>query len=357
MLSPEFFDVAYSDAGFRLLVVVVAALLNVALVFAAGATLLRGVTKTRQHRRARQHGTWMPLLQDVQRGRCSPTALQAAVRPTETLSFLKFLSAQAPGADAGQLGTLRLLAEPFLPAAVRSVDARALEVRARRIEMLGWLGGSSYDQVLLDALHDSSPLVVIVALRALVRRGNPQHVEPIVEHLPRYRAWSQQGVAGLLAELGPEAARALRRTLADARQSKRTRLIAAAALQRLQDDLAADVAASLLEREVDHDLATALLRLLARTARDEHLPLLRRLARADDEVLRIRAFSTLTSLGAADTATLERALHDPSRWVAIQAARGLVQIDRHDVLAHLARSEAHRAPLARQILAESPVAA
>lgn len=358
MFGPSLFELGYDDAAFRLTVTVVSALSVLALVFIVVAVVLRMVRSARQQRSQQRRERWQPLLADVLAGLHPPRALRETVGTGETHAFLVFLSDQLPAAETqAQRARLRTIAAPLLPAFADSVGARAADVRARRVQVLGRLGGARYEPVVQRALDDESPLVAMVALQLLVGRGTAHAADAVIQRLPHFHSWSLQALATLLSGLGPAGAPALRSVFADERAALRTRLVAAATLQRLADPEAADAAAALLTRGGHRDLMTASLRLLGQAAHPRHQPLLRDLARSDDEVIRIRAFSTLTHLGAADAALLRDALHDPSRWVAIQAARGLIEIGQADVLRDVAQSDQPRAALARQILSERRTAA
>jgi HEAT repeat protein len=73
-----------------------------------------------------------------------------------------------------------------------------------------------------------------------------------------------------------------------------------------------------------------------------------------NEVVRIGAAQVLGAVGGAEEVpVLTAALEDESIWVAEHAARGLAQGGGRPVLQALAGSEAPRARLAREVLAEA----
>lgn len=354
MFGPRLFDLAYSDASFEVLVWSVVTLLVLALAFTAGAIALRLTREARRRSREQRRARWSDLYADVIAGERPLKDLLETVHPAEASDFLYLLSQQIHSAEGlHERDLCRALARPLLPSIRQAVKTPAAERRARAVRILGRLGEPAVVPLLVEALADPSPLVAITALQALVDRRATEAIGAIVEHLPRFRNWNRPALAALLSEMGLGTAPALRRVLLDGGAELRTRQIAAAVLEELGDPAAADAAAKLIERGAERELVMASLRLLGGTARTDHFPLLRRLTRSDDEVVRIRSISTLVRLDAADEELLQRALGDESRWVAIQAVRGLLRLGRHDLLESLAASGHERATLARQILSES----
>ena len=86
-----------------------------------------------------------------------------------------------------------------------------------------------------------------------------------------------------------------------------------------------------------------------------HAPVVRALCDDPDEVIRIHAVSALAaiSLQPSDAALVEYALDDPSPWVALRAAHGLVDSGRVQSLRAIAASDSPRSAVAKQALAEA----
>ena len=83
--------------------------------------------------------------------------------------------------------------------------------------------------------------------------------------------------------------------------------------------------------------------------------MVRQLTESEDDVLRLHAITALAavSLQPGDAARIELALSDPSRWVAIRAAQGLIDSGRVQSLRAVAFEESPRGSVARQVLEEA----
>jgi len=231
------------------------------------------------------------------------------------------------------------------------LGSRSAEVRARAVQTLSLLGADAHRAEVRRALDDPSPLVAMVAARALARGRDPDHAAAILLHLERFDEWSPRFLAAMLASMGPDAAAPLCDTLADPSRSASARAVAADALRALHDLPAADVAAAVLGTSTDREIVAACLRLLAALGRPAHLPRIRPLLTSPDAVVRAAAIRALAGVGSADEREwLRSALEDPSPWVALEAAEGLLESGGGDILHALAASDHPRAVLARQVL-------
>lgn len=332
----------------------------------AWATLLRLRRRRREAHVAALEDRWEPVLEGVLTRRHPLWALDDLVAFDDTTDFLSFLHRHAMHASPPQLRWIRIIAYPYL--SPDPLSARTAEQRAFRVHQLGWLAPPEADDILRSALDDPSPFVAMVALRALIRRRTARRTELreadkvefaryVVTHLPRFKDWRQRSLAALLARV-EEIARPLRRLLASLRAPMWVRGLAAATLKQLNDTSAAPLAARLLRHECALPLQTAALRLLEEVGDQRHVPLLHRLCTSDNDVIRIRALSTLAHVGdASDVPLFERALEDPSRWVARQAAFGLIRLNQPQALYALADSSHARATLAFQVLSRHRLAA
>jgi HEAT repeat protein len=246
------------------------------------------------------------------------------------------------------------LAQPLLPTVRAQLTSRSAEVRARAVDTLGLLSRPGETAELVAALDDPSPLVAMVAARALTRERSPEHAVVIVRHLHRFQLWRPSYLAAMLAAFGPEIGPALREALADTREAPRTRAVAAAALTRLNDATAAAVAHQVLTRESDAMVLASVLRLLAKVGHAAHLPGIRAKVGAPEDDVRLAAVLALGALGdATDVPLLRVAIHDPSRWVAEHAARGLAAGAGREVLRSVIAEGGAEALIAREALEQA----
>jgi len=209
----------------------------------------------------------------------------------------------------------------------------------------------------ISALDDPSPLVAMVAARALAREETPEHAAEVLARLERFKGWDRRFLASMLAAMGPAVAGTLRWGLGDSTVEPWTRALLADASYLQRDLQAADVAARLLAETEDRELRASALRLLSGVGRPEHAPAVRDLCRSDDPVVRAQALRALGTVGGAvDVPLFIEAMGDAYPWAALHAARGAAASGGSDALEHLAASADPRAALARQILAEARVA-
>jgi hypothetical protein len=321
--------------------------------FALAAVLLRMRNNHVARRWDRCEREWEPVLFDVMAGAVPPDRLAREVRRRDEAYFLGLLSRLARQVRGPELARLAEAAAPFLARPAADLRRGAPEERALAVAALGLLGGPAHVRLVIDALDDPAPLVAMSAARALTRRRDPEHAAALLARLDRLRHWRPGFLAAMLAALGPDAAAALRRTLADAGAASAVRVVAAEALLRLNDPGAAGPAAGVAAADPDPEVVAAALRLLARVGDGSHLAPVRRLAASPVEIVRIGAVRALAALGEpADLPLLRQALDDPSIWVAEHAARGLARGPGRALLAAMAESGADRARLAGEALAE-----
>lgn len=352
----------------RVVLLVLGVLTLLLLTLIGWAVLLRLRRKREETHQDALESQWEPVLEDILARRRPFWALDDAVTGDDVTAFLSFLHRHAMQAAPAHLPWIRIVARPYLPFAPDPLTARTPEQRAFRVHQWGWLAPPRGDALLHAALNDASAFVTMVALRALIRRRTARRAtlsaaeqrafaRAVVNRLPRFKDWRRTSMAALLAQIDA-IARPLRRLFADRGAAPWVRALAAAALKRLADAEAAPLAVQLLKRERALPLQTAALRLLAAVGTPDHAALLRQLCTADNEVIRIRALSALSHVGdVSDVPLFERALHDPSQWVARQAALGLVRLGHPQALHTLAHSAHARASLAFQVLSHHRLAA
>ncbi|MDT8341545.1 MAG: HEAT repeat domain-containing protein [Longimicrobiales bacterium] len=343
----------WEEHVFPWLGVLSALLLAVALLF----TLLTLVLRWRHHRADRVwrelEARWERQLLEVLAGAGDAAALLGRVRPGEALRFLAYLSRYARRVTGEETRILRALARPHLPRLEAVYRRGAAEERARAVQTLGLLGMPDYAPLLRRALDDPSPLVSIIAARALSGLHEPGDVSRVIERLHRYALWHPAFLAGLLTDAGKGGEAVLRDALADDGRPSGERAVVAQALRNLRDPRAADAAAAVLARAGDTDLTVACLRLLAEVGEGRHRPAV--LPLLDDPRFQVRA-AAVAALGVVggerDVSDARAALDDPSSWVGLEAARALRALDGDTVLPEIAREPGRRGVLARQVLAE-----
>jgi HEAT repeat protein len=319
---------------------------------AVGALLLRGRNDRKAARWNRLEERWLETALAVVAGAEERERVWALVPAEDRVRFLNFLLRFARRLGGPERRVVDELAAPYLDLLLPQLSLRQPERRARAVQTLSALGQRRYAKQLEAALDDPSPLVAMVAARALARRENPDFALPILRRMDRFGQWRASFLASMLAAIGPAVATTLRRALGDAQFDARVRAVAADALRELNDYASADVAATVLKTAVDRDLVVASLGLLAHMGRNEHLPAIRRHLTAAEPIVRARAISALGNVGSPeDIPTLTAALADPSPWVALRAAEALRDARALAALHQLEAKDHPRRELLRQLLA------
>ena len=318
------------------------------------AVLFRFQNYRTAERWGRLEAKWEPVLLEVLAGDRPSQDLASRVRKGEELYFVDFLYRYARRLRGPEAELLTILARPFLAPVVAGVRRGDTERRARAVQTLGVLDFDTHADAIREALKDPSPLVSMIAMRALARPEQAEHLDAMLACIHRFESWSPRFLSSTLATMGTSAAPSLRDTLADSALKTATRTLAADALRKLGDPDAADVAVAVLAEETDRDLHSSVLRLLRKVGRAEHLPAVRRQINSEDAVVRAQAVRTLGRLGQeADVASLREAVEDGSPWTVIHAMRGLREVGRDDILKRLSTSTHARADVAQQVLTEA----
>lgn len=313
--------------------------------------VLRIVNARVAARWARIESTWEPALLEVLSGDLAPDGLVRRLAPGEVPFFAEFLGRFIRRLTGPERQRLLALASPLLPDIRRGLRSRSAEVRARTVNLLGVLSLPADTADIRAALGDPSPLVAMVAERALARSGGTAHAEAMVAYLHRFPEWRPSYLAAMLAAAGPAIVPVLLERLRDRGAPLRVRAVAADALVRLNAPEGGALAAGLLGGEADPELRAALLRLIAHVGQAEQLPAVRAELAAPEEGVRIAAVRALAALGGAeDIPRLAHAVEDPSRWVAEQAARGLAAGAGRETLRALRRTTASARAIADEVL-------
>jgi HEAT repeat protein len=343
---------AAADRILELLLISTIVLLAATTAFAVLALILR-LRHTRSEARARElEGRWRPLILAAVSDPTQSHRLEGAVAPGEELYFIDQIWSFARRVRGVERETLARAARPYLRVLVERSVHPDEDVRARAIQTLAGLGMPEHVGTILAALDDRSAHVSMTAARALARPEHPQHASAVLARLDRFHLWSHRYLAAMLAAVGPEAARYLRRILGDDGKSEWSRTVCASALTLRRDLEGGDLAATILQKGGPSELMSACAVLLVATARPDHVQLLRRLSSSADYVVRMIALEGLAALGdAADLSRLEVALHDSSPWVALRAAYALRELQGgRAVLGRLAESGEERAVVAHEVL-------
>lgn len=324
-----------------------------ALAMAAYTMYLRLVNQRTAERWRDLERTWEPALAKILSGHYSPGTALNGVRRRDRLRFVDFLLRYATGLPGDDQAILVRTASGFLKDVAHSISYVDNEAYAHSIHALGTLGLETFKAEIVTALDHHSPLVNLVAARALLRSGRRDSIEAVLRRPALFKNWSASFAASMLAAAGPEAVPLLRQILGDTTRPDWLRTAVAEALIDRNDGAAADIAVEVLQEAKDSELVIATLRLLERTGNAGHTPVVRQRCDSPDFAIRANAVSTLAALGSSsDLHQLRRHFDDPSGWVAIRAAWAMKEQSGDEVLRNLATSHHPRANLALQVLSE-----
>ena len=315
---------------------------------AAFAMRLRNVIRARRY--SGYESTWEPLFLDVIDGSIPVSDLLDTVSPRSTRHFLTFLVRYARLLAGSDRQIIAEIAAPVLPRILGDLGARSSSRRALAVQTLATLGIEEHGARIARALDDSSPLVSMVAARSLAGSHHPEYIGNVLSNLHRYTEWNSRFLASMLASLGVEVAPALRSFLrADGNPIDRA--VAAEALGMLTDPAAGEIAAYVLTSGPHRELATALLRLLQKVGGPEHVEIVRNYATSRDFALRALALRSLGTIGdQSDLEILEQGIFDSDPWVALNAARAMLEAGGDDRLVEIAQSELPQAILAQELI-------
>ncbi|RJP19954.1 MAG: HEAT repeat domain-containing protein [Candidatus Omnitrophota bacterium] len=352
---PLFPDPVYRDHVLFYLSIAILILTLLTFIFAILAICLRIANEKKAARYQRIEEQWENEILEVLDGEKKAEDLwQKMEQEKDWLLFVDFLLRYARVLSGQEREILSQVAMPFLDSVARIAVTGDAERRAWAVKTLSVLGMPAYNQAIVAALGDSSPLVTMVAVRALMNKDYPEYIAVVLKHLHRYDTWSINYLASLLTDIGAEAVPFLRQTLVDRDTNPRTRAVAAEALRMLNDFAVADSIPAILEQESDRDLLCSSLRLLGQVGRPQHLTVIRKMCESPDDVVRANAMRTLGQLGESeDIPRLRSAFDDPFPWVAIHAAWGMWEMGSLELLEQFANSDHPRANLARQVLSEA----
>jgi len=354
-LPPVLDGLLQNTSGTLALVMASAAVLTIlSVLFAGGAVVLHFATAYRERRRRREESQWKPMLFDVMAGRQPPEVLAQAVRQGQRERFLTFLMPYATTVKGHALERIRAVATPLLAPVRRELQSRRPTLRARAVQRIGLLGGARFADALRDVLDDPSDDVAGRALRRLAMLGDPDDASLLLEHLDRLAHMDRRQITSALVELGEEAAPVFRTALADSGRTAFVRMLCAETLRWLGDVEAVPVAVRILEGSTGEnpELVASLLRLLRRLGRPEQARVVRSYCTSNVSFVRIHAARALGQLGREEDASLLARLlrNDDNRWVALTAARSLIELNCTEPLRRLGNSAHARSSLALDLV-------
>jgi len=347
-----------SDFGLRdqLFVAITAATFVFALV-AAGCAAVAGWLRWQNIRTARRwtelETRWESDVLDLLGGEVDAGVVTARVAPADALYFVDYLSRFARRLRGSERLLIAEVAAPYLASAAGQLRASSATARARAVRTLSLLGLRQHAADVIAALDDPSPLVAMTAARELTRRGQADFANAVLARLSRFRDWSPEYLATMLAAIGPDAAAPLRAIFGAETELLSVRVVAGDALRLLNNVEASGLAESIATRDTNRELTSVALRLLRACGGPQHAHVARAMSTHADSVVRMHACAALGTLGdAQDIPRLAAALDDPSVWVAWRAAHALLAVGGRAVLERTADSVHPRADLARETLAE-----
>ncbi len=347
-----------------LLLASVAVLLVLSLGAAARALQLR-------HRNDRTRTAWdalearlTPRLLEVLHDEEEAARIHAGLPPRDRLPFVQILLRFARRLSGAERAALERAALPFLHLLADRVRHRRVEERARAVQTLAELALERYRPEVEAALHDEAPLVRLAAAQGLARNRTEADARVLVRELSAFTGWRRSFLAALLAEVGPSAIPSLLEALEDPARPREEQALAAAALARLHPQEAVPPALEILAREgrVDAeaterdarkaDLLVALLDLLGEVGDPRGLEGVLPRVMDPREGVRGAAVEALARLGAGPehASLLVRALADPSAFVALRAARGMLRSGNAHLLRQVALGEGRGSEVARLAL-------
>jgi HEAT repeat protein len=341
------------DRAFLVLALGIGFLFLLSVIFTLFIFGLRVRNNLRERRREDRVERWTRITLDVLAGDGETERLEREVSPRERIHYLEFLEGYARRIQGPEVDRLTEMAAPFIAEIVPRLDDRNLYRRAQAVQTLGRLGFDRHREEIGAALDDPAPFVAMVAAQAIIADGDRELSIRVLDRLDRFDSWSVESLTELLSGPGPKILPELRSVLPDRSRKPWVRSVAARALGELHDPQGAEVAAHLIPDESDPDLLTDLLRLLAEAGAPDHLSLARFHLTSDHDAVRGAAFRVVGSLGRKeDLPVLRAGMDDPSPWVAMKAARGMLRVGGGEILREISASEHPKASLAGQILGE-----
>jgi HEAT repeat protein len=310
-----------------ILIFSVLALTGVAMLFTLGVLFLRSRNLSAARHWHEAEERWSDLLLDVLAQEAAPEELAARVAPNDRDRFIEFLAGYSRRLRGVERAILANLAVPFRARIERMMRARRPETRAHGVQVASVLGGEDAERMIAPSLDDPSPLVNMVAARALASRKSHGFLQTILVRSAHFEEVDLRYMSTMIAGVGTAASATLRNTLADENARPYARAVAADALMRMRDLESAGIAARVLERTTDTDIRIAALLLLGEVGHSAHCASVMSFLNADDAAVRGAAVTALGAIGDRDQiARIEQRLADESPWVRLRAAHAIKQL-------------------------------
>ncbi len=349
-----------SDLTLQLAIAAVLALTGFTFAFMGYAFVLHLRSLRTERRKRALEDRWKGRLLDAATGESTAAPDRDGPRPEEPdvdeedqVLFLELVTKYARALEGPERRNIERVGRPYLGALDSLLDDPDAYRRAYALDILGELGYEQGRERIASGLEDSSGLVAMVAARALARHGDPSHVPHLLSRLETFESWSANYLSSLLVSFGPGAAPFLRELATDRSAKPRFRSIAFQALRELHHIGSVEPAAGLLPDEDDPEVQAEIIRLIGALGGPGQLAVIRPFASSPTAHVRavaLRAISNLSDRRTSDVEMVSAGLDDPSPWVALQAAHGLLALGRSEELEALAGSTSPRAPLAAEVL-------
>ncbi len=329
-------------------------LLLIFVIFLALSTFyLRSKNNRKSKKYYRLERIWEPILLEILSEEREPASIKPFVRQEDIWQFLTFLSRFIARVDGEARQRLIEAGKPYIKGVLGKLHSWKVEKRAELISLLQRMDPDHYDTAFRKGLVDRSFLVNMVAARALARKGHVENGEAILRHLNRFQIWSVNLLSSLIAQVGNGLGPALRELMINRGKPAWQRIVAIETLHKLYDFQAGEYIDRICTADENREVVAAYLRLLRVIGEEKHIPYIRLVCERNDPVLLAHGIRLLVHLEQEKyPPCLTKAMDHPSIWVVINAAWGLKEAGKLDVLRHYAYSEHPRAELARQVLTE-----
>lgn len=294
---------------------------------------------------------WDPITSSIIAGFMPPQALLDKVGEDEKLFFVDYLMRFVPKLEGETRQMLCNMAVPYLDQLANRLQTGDEEQRARAVLTLSTMGFERYQDLIVKAIYDPSPLVAMLASRSLADTGASQYLGLILAKIEIFRSWSATYLTTMLESLSRSNPALLLNALEQEQHPDWVKAIILRALAQLNYLEAVPLTAKILESETDREVQAAAFLLLAKLGQTQYKPLICQKCEHPDFVIRLNAIKALAQLGdKTDAPLLESLLKDPSQWVALQAAEALKATGSLEVLDRFADTDHPHAELALQVL-------
>ncbi|MCF7807449.1 MAG: HEAT repeat domain-containing protein [Candidatus Marinimicrobia bacterium] len=337
------------ELGMQIIALAIVFTFIVSVILASTVVFLRFKNQLKSRRLIRLERSWeKQLIQIVMSG--EDDIKPPVIKRGDRFFYIRYLYRFAERLTGAERVKVKDLATPFLKHLQKGLKSRYPEWRARNLNILGTFGFPEYIERIKLALQDPSPIVSMTAARTLAHRDYPEHCELILGVLEKFDEWSMSFLSSMLSEMGLEAAPALRTALTNPDESLRVRIAAAEALREIGDLGTGDLAIKLLNEEIDPELKAALLRLIGTLGVPRHRLTLISLLDAPEFIIRIHTLKALGHIGEpGDGEKILASFNDESDWVALHAARALLDLGREDLLEVMAHDHP-KSQIVRQVM-------